>query len=316
MQNFKMFIFLIFFIIHPICAEAQVINKVIAVVNDEVITQQDVDQLLAVLYAQYVHAYKGDELLEKMEEAKKDILEKMIEDNLILSRAKELDIVVTEEELNDGMEYVKEGFPSEEEFHKTLEAQGITVANLKDRYRDQIMLKKLVDFEVKSKVTVQPSEVTAYYEGHKSEFKRDEKYKVRHISIKAEDEVGFDLARVEMQRVHAKLENGRDFSELAKKYSQGPRAEEGGDMGYIGRGEMLKELDETIFSLKPGEFSEPVKSHLGYHIFKIEDVRPSEYLSLEDVQRDLKKILFQNKFKEKLDKWVAELRSKAYISIK
>ncbi|MDP6685692.1 MAG: SurA N-terminal domain-containing protein, partial [Candidatus Omnitrophota bacterium] len=97
----------------PINAEAQIVNKVIAVINNEVITQQDVDRLLSVLYAQYVHEYKGDELLEKMEEVRKDILKRMIEDKLILSRAKELDIKVAEKEIKEKLELVKGGFARE-----------------------------------------------------------------------------------------------------------------------------------------------------------------------------------------------------------
>ena len=87
-------------------------------------------------------------------------------------------------------------------------------------------------------------------------------------------------------------------------------------MGYVRSGEMLEELDEVIFSLDAGKFSSPVKSKIGYHILKVEDISHSGYLGLADVQGDIKKILFQNKMKEKLEIWLAELRSKAYISLK
>ncbi|MFC1667241.1 peptidylprolyl isomerase [Candidatus Omnitrophota bacterium] len=315
MKRFKIFIFLALLIARVISLDAQVINKVVAVVNDEVITQQDVNQLLAVLYAQYVHTYKDDELLEKMEEVKKNILSQMIEDRLILSRAKELNIRVREDEISEKLSYVKNGFPSEEEFYAMLETQGITVANLKERYKDQAMMKKLVDFEIKSRVTVLPSEITEYYEKYRIEFRRDEKYKVRHILIKADDDVGLELAKVEASSVYAKLREGHDFAELAKEYSQGPNKERGGDMGYIAPGEMLKELNKAILSLKAGEFSEPIKSQIGYHVLKVEEVRAG-YFSLEDVQGSIKRMLYQEKLKKKLGEWVDDLETKAYISIK
>lgn len=316
MYKVRNFIFLILFIMQAICVEAQVVNKVVAVVNDEVITQQDVDQLLSVLYAQYVQEYKDDELLAKMEEVKKDLLRQMIEDKLILSRAKELNIKVTEEDVDERLERIKNAFPSEEDFYNTLETQGITIANLKDRYRDQVMMRKIVNFEVKSKISVLPSETSEYYEKNRSEFRQDERYKVGHILIKAGDEVGFELAKVEIQNIYNKLKEGRDFGELAKEYSQGPNKDRGGDMGYIEQGEMLEELDNAIVTLKPGEFSVPVKSQIGYHILKVEDIRHGGFLSLDDVQRDIKKMLFQRKLKEGLREWLDELRSKAYISIK
>ena len=318
MLNFKKVVFLVLFLIQAVCAEvgAQLVNKVVAVVNDEVITQQDVDQLLSVLYAQYVQAYKGDELLKKMEEVKKDLLRQMIEDKLILSRAKELDVKVTAEDIKNKLAHIKAGFSSEKDFYNMLETQGITVANLKDRYRDQIMMKKLVDFEIRSRVSVLPSEATEYYEKHRQEFRHGGEYKVRHILIKAGDDMGFDLAKIEIGRLHNRLKNGKDFAGLAKEYSQGPNKEQGGAMGYIERGEMLEELEEAIFSLGVGDFSEPVKSEVGYHIFKVEDARHLGYFSLEDAQKGIKMMLFQKKFREKLDEWIAELSKEAYISIK
>jgi parvulin-like peptidyl-prolyl isomerase len=316
MQVFRKLIFLVLFIMQPICSHAEVINRVVAIVNDEVITQQDIDQLLGVLYAQYVHAYKEDELLEKMQEVKRDILRQMIEDKLILSRAKELGVNVTQEEIDQKLESVKSGIPPGRDFYDMLESQGITVADLKSRYRDQIMVKKLVDFEVKSRVTVLPSEISEYYENNRKKYEGSEKYKVRHILIKAEDEVGAELAKVEIEDIYNKIKAGHDFSELAKEYSQGPNREQGGDMGYVGQGEMLKELDEAIFGLKPGEFSTPVKSRIGYHIFLVDDIGYSDYSSLEEMQGDIKVIIFQEKFKEILNEWLTGLRSEAYISIK
>lgn len=318
MYKFPKLIALIFLTLHTVCGGgyAQVINKVVAVVNDEVITQQDVKQILSVLYAQYAQEYEGDELLQKMEEAEKGILGQMIDDRLILSRAKELNIRTSEEEIKEKLQYIKNGFPSEEIFYQTLEAQGITVANLKARYRDQAMMRAVVNYEVKTRVSVLPSEISGYYEKNKELFRQKQKYKVRHILIKAEDEVGFELADVEMRNIYNKLQEGKDFSALAKRYSQGPNKAEGGDMGYIEEGEMIEELDRVIFSLKPGEFSKPIKTRIGYHIIKVEDIRHSEIPGLDEVADVIQKKLFKDKLEEKLDEWLNGLREEAYISIK
>lgn len=296
--------------------QAATINKFVAIVNDEVVTQQDVDQLLSVLYAQYSQEYKGDELLQKMEGVKKDILNQIIEDKLVLSKAKELGIKVTESEINERLDYIKKGFSSEQEFYKTLETQGVTMANLKDRYRDQIMMKKLVDYEVKSKISVLPSEISEYYEKHKDEFREADKYRVKNILVKAKDDVGFELAKVEIDNVYAKLKEGEGFDDLARQYSKGPNAENGGDMGYIEKGQMLEVLDKVIFKLKPGEFSEPVKSEIGYHIFKAEDIKYGKQANLEEMQKDIQMVVFQYKFKAMVSEWLSGLKEKAYISIK
>jgi peptidyl-prolyl cis-trans isomerase SurA len=312
----KIIVISIAIVLFGVLAQAATVNKFVAIVNDEVITQQDIDQLLAVLYAQYSQESKGDELLQKMEEVKKDILNQIIEDKLVLSRAKELGIKITESEIDERLDYVKKGFSSDEEFYKTLETQGVTIANLKDRYRDQLMMKKLVDYEVKSKISVLPSEISDYYEKHKDQFKERDKYRVKNILIKAKDDVSFELVKVEIEDVFNKLKEGGNFDDLAKQFSQGPNAEKGGDMGYIEQGQMLEALDNAIFKLKPGEFSEPVKSEIGYHIFKVEDIQYGKQVSLEEVQKDVQMMLFQDKFKAQVNEWLSELKKKAYISIK
>ncbi|MCX5687393.1 MAG: peptidylprolyl isomerase [Candidatus Omnitrophica bacterium] len=204
----------------------------------------------------------------------------------------------------------------EKEFYKTLETQGITVANLKDRYTDQIMMKKLVDYEVKSKISVLPSETSSYYEKHRDQFMEKAKYRVKNILIKAKDEAAFELAKIEMNNIYNKLKEGEDFDVLAKQYSQGPNAEKGGDMGYIEKGQMLETLEEAIFKLNSGEFSEPVKSEIGYHIFKVVDIKYGRQASLEESQKDIQTMLFQDKFKVMVSEWLSRLKKKAYISIK
>jgi parvulin-like peptidyl-prolyl isomerase len=312
----KIIVISIVIVLFGVLAQAATINKFVAIVNDEVITQQDIDQLLAVLYAQYSQESKGDELLQKMEQVKKDILNQIIEDKLVLSRAKELGIKITESEIDERLDYIKKGFSSDEEFYKTLETQGVTIATLKDRYRDQLMMKKLVDYEVKSKISVLPSEISDYYEKHKDQFREVDKYRIKNILIKAKDEVSFELAKVEIEGVYNKLKEGGNFDDLAKQFSQGPNAEKGGDMGYIEQGQMLEALDKAIFKLKPGEFSEPVKSEIGYHIFKVEDIKYGKQASLEEVQKDVQMMLFQDKFKAQVSEWLSGLKKKAYISIK
>ncbi len=316
MTVFKLLVISIGIVMLCASAQAATINKFVAVVNDEVITQQDVDQMLAVLYAQYSQDFKGDELLQKMELVKKDILNQIIEDKLVLSRAKELGIKITESEINERLDYIKKGFPSEDAFYDTIKTQGVTIANLKDRYRDQLMIKKLVDYEVKSKISVLPSETNAYYEKHKDLFRENDKYRVKNILIKAKDAVSYELAKVEIDNIYNKLKEGGNFDDLARQYSQGPNAEKGGDMGYIKKGQMLEALDNAVFKLTLGEFSEPVKSEIGYHIFKAEDIKYGRQASLEEVQKDIQVIIFQEKFKTQVNEWLAGLKKKAYISIK
>jgi len=122
------------------------------------------------------------------------------------------------------------------------------------------------------------------------------------------------LKKIKM--IELKMAEGEDFTKLAREYSQDPSAVDGGDMGYINKGQMMKKIDEVIFSLQPGEISETIETPVGYHVFKIVEVKEAGAESFDEARMQIENYLFQEKAKERFDEWMTNLKENAYISVK
>lgn len=294
---------------------AEVANKILAVVNDEVITSQELNELLAPLYIQCQATYKGKELEEKIAQAKKDALDQLMEDRLILQEAKKENILISDSEVQEKIEELQQRFSTPEEFAAALEQQDINLKRLERIYREQLMIKELVSRQVRLKVVVEPNQVTEYYQKHSGEFKDPESLRLSNILIRTKDRLDSE-AKAQAEQILTSLKEGANFAQLAQEYSQGPKAKEGGDMGFVFKGTLLKEIDEIIFKLNPGEISNLIKTDLGYHIFKVEEKRPEQVKPLHTVHDQINDMLFKQKFEERFKEWIGKLKKNAYIAIK
>ncbi len=295
---------------------AETIDSIVAIVNEDVITQSEVSEFLSLIYAQMSSIYKGGELREKLGEAKDRILNQMIENKLILQEAKKQNIEIEESEVDERLEEIKDSFSSEEEFEEKLEVQGLTISDLRDRFREQTMVSKLIEREIKLKVVVDPTEVSKYYQEHIGDFQEQERVVISNILIRAEDTSKDAEARLKAEDILNQLKNGADFAELAQRHSQGPSATEGGLIIEVKPGQLMEEIDGVIFNLDVGEVSKLVKTKLGYHIFKLEAKFPARTKDVAEVQDKIRDILFRQKLEQRFKEWVNGLKKRAYIVIK
>lgn len=295
---------------------AEVLEGIVAIVNDEVITRHDLEEYLAPLYFQYKAEYQGEELLEKLKKLQADGIRQLIEEKLLLSEARKRKLTADPKEIQGRLDQVKERFSSQEEFEETLFRQGLVVEDLDERYRDQIIIGKLVDEEVRYQISVSPLEVTEYYDAHLVEFDLPERIRIKNILIRAEKEEEEEEAFVRIHEIAGMLGNGRSFEELAKQYSEGPNADEGGLMGLVGKGDLSPELETAVFSLLAGEISGVVKSPLGYHLFKVEERILARVKPLTEAQQEIQDRLRRQKYEIRYKLFIDELKAKAYISIK
>ncbi len=291
-------------------------NKIVAVVNEDVITQADLDVALASLISEYKGRYPADELAMRIEEARREILGQMIEDRLILQEAKRRKVEVDDAEVEERLSNVKNRFPSDDDFDAAIEETGITYEILRNRYKEQIMMSKLVTYEVRERVIVTPSEISDYYAKHANEFMAPQVARLKNIMIRFEEGNTESLVKQKADDIYRLIKEGRDFSDLARQYSQGPRAQEGGDLGYVERGQMRKEFDDAVFNLKVGDISIPIKTEVGYHIFKVEEKEEAHARSLEEIRDDIENLIFQEKAKKRYREWIGRLKRDAFIQIK
>ncbi|HNV87232.1 MAG TPA: peptidylprolyl isomerase, partial [Candidatus Omnitrophota bacterium] len=282
--------------------------------------QSELDQLLAPVYGQYKKVYTGREFSLKMEEARQGLLNQLIEDKLVYQEAKRLGVEVSEEEINEKMDAFQARF-KKEDFDRLLQEQGLTLSKLRNRYREQIAIRKLHQHQVRSKVIVTPVEIEDYYKQHLDEFTEDEKIRVSTITIRKNEEAldakGEDLkAKEKAEEVRGKILAGGNFEELARTYSQDTKAEAGGDLGFIGRGELIPSIDEVIFNLKIGDVSPVLTTEMGYHIFKVTERRERREKSLEEVRDMIEDFLIRKETRKRFNEWMQDLKKNAYISIR
>ncbi len=298
---------------HP--APAEVVERILAVVNDEIVTEQDLEIVMAPVVAQYRTMYTGAEYDEKVREVREEFLSKVIDDKLILGEAKRRLVIVKDEEVDEMMAEVRNKFPTREAFVSAIEEQGLTEKRLWNRFHDQLMTQKFVTYEVKSKVSVSPGEVNDYYRAHEQEFKQGDQAHLQHILIRTSTRSDEEAKTLATDLI-AQLAAGKPFEELAKAHSEGAEAAEGGEMGWVERGQLLGEIDEKVFALNTGELAGPLQSTLGYHIFKLVERKEVSVRPIADVRPQIQDILFKQKLKDKLESWMASLKKNAYISIR
>lgn len=305
--------FLFFFIILNVClflSKAWALDDaIIGVVNDETITFKDLNDYLHSTYVSLVaEGRKDEDIKEIMRDLQANGIHRLIEDKLILSRANQLKLEVREKLVDDKLQELKSQYPSEQVFLDALIKNGITISDLRNKIRDQFKIDFVVEEEVKSKIYVNPSEVTDFYEQNKDRFIKNEQIKLDSIFIGFEEDKAKDQARA--QEALKKINEGNDFNEVAKEYSQAP------PLGIIEKGQLLPLIEEVVFKLKDGEVSSLVEVERGIYIFKLVERIPSQLASLPEVKDSVYNFVFRKKFQERLKAWMEKLKKDAYIEIK
>ena len=296
---------------------AAVVDRIVVVVNNEIITQREVDIILAPIYNQYRNMYKGEELIKMLEDVREKILKQLIEDRLIFSEAKKLNITVEEKEIDARIDEIRSKVGSEGELEKMLYEQNLTLNELRVRYKEKIMIRKLIDQKVGAKIIITPLEVKNYYNDNKDSFMQPEEIRLRAILIKPRKEQGGEAGSLQLMRdLMKRLKEGCDFEGLAKEYSDDPAASEGGLMSYVKKGDLMPQIEEIVFNLKEGEMTGIIQSPLGYHIFKVDEKRARHMRELAEVRQDIEEFLYREKASQRLKGWIDSLAKSAYIEFK
>jgi peptidyl-prolyl cis-trans isomerase SurA len=288
-------------------------DRIIAVVNNDAITLAELQESIVSYRAENPGQRSGP----SDEELRKEFLSRLIESRLQLQEAEREKIIVEDTELNEEfLERVKRyGVKNEEEFEKLVRAQGVTVDSIKRRLRDGLKVSKLVRRRVTLRVSVTEAEISAYLEENRSKLETGLSFHARHILItpEANTDAGWEAARIKAEMLRTQIHDGADFIELAKQHSRDATARDGGDLGALKRGELAPEVESELLSLRPGDVSRPVRSPLGFHVFRLESKDSLEGASIRQQIRD---ILFRQQFDNRLEAWLKEIKQRAIIEVR
>ena len=290
-----------------------VADRIIAVVNNDAITMNELLESIAV----YRSENRGQSGGPTDEELRKESLARLIDARLQLQEADREKIVVEESELNEEfLDRIKRyNVKTEEEFEKLIKAQGVTLESIKKRLRDGLKTAKLLRRKVTFRISVTEEEISQYLEENRAKLETGLSYHARHILLvpDADTDAGWEAARIKAEMLRTQIHDGADFIELAKQHSRDATARDGGDLGALKRGELAPEVESELLSLRPGDVSRPVRSPLGFHVFRLETKDSLEGASIRQQIRD---ILFRQQFDNRLEAWLKEIKQRAIIEVR
>lgn len=284
-------------------------DAIIAVVNDEVITFKDLQDYIRQTFAGLTAQGMPEGQVNKMmADLQTNGLKQLIEDKLILSRANEMGIEVRDKLVDERVAEIKDKYPSERVFLDALVKNGATITDLRNKILDQLKIKFVIDHEVRSKVFVNPQEVTEFYEQNKDSFQKVRRVNLDSIYITfVEDK---EAARSRAKEAMAMIREGKDFAQVARQYS------DSSSVGVVEEGQLLADIEKVVFSLNQDEVSDPIETDKGIFIFKLKGNIPAQVAELKEVKSRIHDFLYQKKFVERFDQWLGKLHQKAYVEIK
>ncbi|MBU1999014.1 MAG: SurA N-terminal domain-containing protein [Candidatus Omnitrophota bacterium] len=294
-------IFLLFLVFGLWPAAGYTEDKIIAAVNNDVITQSDLDEFTNYMRMQLSEHNSEDEVNIRIVGMKNDLLDRLIEDKLLIQEAKRIGVKVDADRIKYRIDQMKLRYRSDREFQEDLLKQGLAQSDLEARILDQLYMVNIIERMVKDKVTVLPEEVTEYYYRNIESYTIAEQREFEYFILSDPD-----LAK----EIAEKLSINRDWNEVAKKYNLDINK-------HTGRqgGELRPEIEKAVFKLEKGQTSLPVEIQGKYYIFKLIDIYLYRQQSLLEVQSDIYAILQQMKMEQDMTKFLNDLKQKTYIKI-
>ncbi len=237
-----------------------------------------------------------------MQRFEEEVLDGMIAEKIMELRATELNISVSNAELEEKIKEIRRDYG--EDFTGLFAQENINYDKWKEKFKKEILLQKLISADVNSKIKISEAEIRDYFEKHRHTFKSDLSVRVSQIVVR-------DMSTAE--RALERLRSGEEFAKVASEVSISPEAGKGGDLGFITRWMMPEPLDKTIFEIPVNQISPIVQSSYGFHIFKVMEIHPAREKSLSDVREDIVADIRLQKEESAFAEWLDALKKKAVI---
>ena len=305
----------------PAAALAEdVVDRVVAVVNDEIITLSELEEEAGPTFDKIRQEAPVDQVDATIQKARKDILRNMIDHKLLLQRAAKRQVEVSDTEMNAALDRILEqNGITLEQFQEELANMGLTEEKYRATLRDQILRTKLISYEIRSKVVITNEQVEAYYRNKYTQNHAPEGYHILQFGSGWEDK-GRSASREEAQKRAEQLRDmvvaGENFKDIAKNHSDLPSGIDGGDIGTFKKEELAAYMWEAIKDLRPGEVSPIIETPEGFQFFKLLSSSREGVIAqapLENVKEEIRASLYDQELKRKFEEWVKELRENSYI---
>jgi parvulin-like peptidyl-prolyl isomerase len=292
------------------------VDRVAIKVNDKIITEREVFHSYRQVRAELIAQYSGAELDRKLKEAWKDTVSSLEERLLLYEKASELGISVSEDDSRARLLSIKESQGlSDEEFEAILlEQTGMTLEEYVDFRKREDSSQMVIQSQVLSKIKIEDSEIAKYYQENIDKFMLPATYRIAElVFLKSEDQE--QSARQKLQECLAFLENGGDFAEAAKQYSDSMSRESGGDLGLVEYGDLNESIEEKVNAMEVGEISEPFETPVAIFVIKLLERNPAVPKKQEDVSEEILLALRSPRMEEEINNYLEELREVYLVQV-
>jgi len=297
---------------------ADICNRIVAFVNNDIITSYELENRMQKLVGTSLDQFKEKDP-QGYSDARRQILNMLIDEKIAQERIKELGINISAKEIDQAIERLKEdNHWTHEDLLLRLKDQKVSLYEYKEAMKTELERVRLINHEVKSKIIVRDEDIGEYYKRHQDEFSSPSRVRLSAIFIKAASDSGggeTKSARESAKEILSRLKAGEDFSELARAFSQGPGAFNGGDLGFFKVSQLDKELQEVVTEISEGGISEPIPRAGGLQIIKITQKEKGGTRNLQEVRDAIFNRLYKEEVNRRYVKWLGELRKKAYTKI-
>ena len=301
-------------------ADAIVVDRIVAVVNEDLITLYDLNKTLQP-YEENIKAlgYAPERERETLFKLRTDLLNRLIERKLTDQVIRRNNIEVSEEEIDAALERLKASRSlTDEDLRAGLAQQGLTLEEYRKNVKQQLLRNKLVNREIKSKIVITEDDIKSYYNANREKYVGQKKYHIWNIFIRLPDfadESTKGHALEKMEAVITQLKQGRTFESLAAEDSDSPMDPQGADLGLFRLDELSPQLQKAVGVMKAGDFSPILKTDMGYQIIYVQKIAETDAKSLAKVKSEIQDALYNETVDNKFQAWIEELRRRSHIKI-
>ena len=289
-------------------ANAQVVDRIVAVVNNEIILLSELNKAV---YPYRKNIEASDESLDRQQAMIADVqgkmLQQLVDRSLTFQEAKRYQIEVNDSEVDNAIKNFKKANGLDDAgLKKGLASEGMTLDEYRDGIREQMLQSRLINRAVRAKVIITDAEIQAYYKAHEADFSGSRKYRLRNIMTATEKE---------MAAVLAKLSAKASFADLARQYSIGSNASEGGDLGLFDLNSFSQEISDHIRGLKTGEHTGIIPAGGAFQIIQVADITMEGNMTMDQAQDKIRDILYKERAEKQFKQWISDLKKNAHIKL-
>ena len=300
--------------------QAEVVDRIVAIVNEDIILLSELDQAM-VPYEKQLSREGMSELQQHviLEEQKKKVLDELIKERLTEQKVKDLGLRVDEDDITATIERIKQANNiSDDQLNRMLELDGMTYEDYRAKIKQQLLQSRLLNVEVKSKIVITEEDAKAYYDAHSDQYKGQVKVHLRQILMNVPASATTEerqRVKQKMQQIHERLTGGEDFAQMAMVYSQASTASKGGDLGFFEMRHLAPQIREALQGLTVGQYTGIVETDQGYQLLYLQERKSVGGKPFSEAAPEIEQKLYTEIVEKKFQEWVKDLRQNAHIEI-